>query len=66
MRETTDYIDKENQIERLQEINDKTHYNLVYCGKCGITLIVLTAHELVKCDDCGFHSEQCDFPDIVY
>ena len=66
MSETTDYIDKESQIERLQEIINETDYNLVYCGKCGIVLIVLTMHELVKCDDCGFHSEQCDFPDIVY
>ena len=66
MSETTDCIDKESQIERLEYIQEKTKYNVVYCGKCGITLIVLTAHELVKCDECGFWSDHCDFPDIVY
>lgn len=53
------------QIELMQEIIDKAKINIVTCGMCGDVLLHEIEDEEIKCH-CGFESEPCDFPDLIY
>jgi ribosomal protein S27E len=54
------------QYEMQQHILETTNLNIVTCGDCGSTLIVDMSTDEIKCPDCGFTSEHCDFPDLNY
>lgn len=54
------------QSELQQEIIDKTGINIVTCGNCGRVMFHYTDDNDIKCPDCGFESEPCDFPDFEY
>lgn len=57
---------EETQLELLQEVVEKAGINIVTCGHCGSVILHRTPAEEIKCGDCGFESEPCDFPDLVY
>jgi len=52
------------QLELQEEIIAKTGLNLVTCGNCGSTIIHEKNQTVILCNDCGFISEPCDFPDL--
>jgi len=56
----------DNQLELQKEIVAKSGINIVTCGDCGSTLLHRIEDENMKCPDCGFESELCDFPDLNY
>jgi predicted RNA-binding Zn-ribbon protein involved in translation (DUF1610 family) len=56
----------DNQLELQKEIVAKSGINIVTCGNCGSTLLHRIEDENMKCPDCGFESEPCDFPDLNY
>ena len=55
-----------NQLELQNEVVAKSGINIVTCGNCGSTLLHRIEDENIKCPDCGFDSEPCDFPDLNY
>ena len=55
-----------NQLELQNEVVAKSGINIVTCGNCGSTLLHRIEDEILKCDDCDFESELCDFPDLNY
>lgn len=56
----------DNQLELQLEVVAKSGINIVTCGNCGSTLLHRIEDENIKCPDCGFDSEPCDFPDLNY
>lgn len=56
----------DNQLELQLEVVTKSGINIVTCGNCGSTLLHRIEDENIKCPDCGFDSEPCDFPDLNY
>ena len=56
----------DNQLELQKEVVAKSGINIVTCGNCGSTLLHRIEDENLKCDDCDFESELCDFPDLNY
>lgn len=55
-----------NQLELQLEVVAKSGINIVTCGNCGSTLLHRIEDENLKCPDCNFESELCDFPDLNY
>ena len=55
------------QLEMLEEIQE-LGYNIVSCGECGVVQIIeiRESEDLHTCYDCGFQSEGCHFPDLIY
>jgi hypothetical protein len=56
----------DNQLELQKEVVYLCGINIVTCGNCGSTLLHRIEVEEMKCPDCGFESEPCDFPDLNY
>jgi len=56
----------DSQLELQKEVVAKSGINIVTCGNCGSTLLHRIEVEEMKCPDCGFESELCDFPDLNY
>lgn len=41
-------------------------FNVTTCGDCGaIKLHAEIKDDLLECDNCGFESDPCDFPDLL-
>lgn len=47
-----------------QEILEKTNINITTCGNCGHIVLHKINTEEISCEECGFTSEPCDFPDL--
>ena len=56
---------KASQYQLLQEMQAKG-FNVVTCGNCGTVILHRTPTEQIKCYDCKFKSEPCDFPDLFH
>lgn len=50
-------------IDVLQEMQ-RTGFNVTTCGQCGAVKLHKTGVEELTCEDCGFNSDICDFPDL--
>ena len=59
-------MNDDEQYQVVQDLLIKNGYNLVTCGQCGSVQIIKLSDEELKCTDCGFCSEHCDFPDLFY
>lgn len=62
---------KANQLQVMQyqmqrEIVNVVGINIVTCGQCGQVILHKVEQEEIKCHECGFESEPCDFPDLNY
>ena len=57
-------VSQESMLKEIQEFG----YNIVTCGECGVVQIIeiREREDLHTCFDCGFQSEECDFPDLFY
>lgn len=42
-------------------------FNVTTCGECGDVVLheLPVKNDLLTCDNCGFESDPCDFPDLV-
>lgn len=58
--------ENENQLQLQREVVEKSGINIVTCGNCGSTILHRITDEEIKCPDCGYESEPCDFPDLNY
>jgi hypothetical protein len=56
----------EEQIKLQEEIIEKTDINIVTCGDCSTVILHKRGLEEIKCHDCGFESDPCDFPDLYH
>jgi len=56
----------ETQLELQLEVVAKTGINIVTCGNCGSIVLHKIQDETIKCSDCDFESDPCDFPDLNY
>jgi hypothetical protein len=54
------------QLDLMEEIRQKAGINIVTCGHCGTVVMHKQETETIKCYDCEFESDPCDFPDLFY
>ncbi len=52
------------QYKLQQEVVNATGINIVCCGECGQVILHRITDELIKCPECRFESDPCDFPDL--
>jgi predicted RNA-binding Zn-ribbon protein involved in translation (DUF1610 family) len=57
---------KDSQYSLQREIVNATGINIVTCGDCGQVLLHRVEEQEIICNECGFTSEPCDFPDLNY
>ena len=54
------------QINLVQEIQEKCKINIVNCGNCGSIILHKLDAENIECHCCGLVSDHCDCPDLWY
>ena len=54
------------QMNLVQEIQEKCKINIVNCGNCGSTILHKLDAENIECHCCGLVLDHCDCPDLWY
>lgn len=70
LREDYKYREVENQnptqSDLMEIIREKADINIVTCGNCSSVILHERHVEEIKCYDCGYEGEPCDFPDLFH